>query len=77
MSKKIGGVVALAAMCALSLFLLNCGSSSSRPSGLLYVLTQGKQRRTGNNVSSFAIDLNNGESIADQFECQYVPYGGD
>src|SRR6202521_1500182 len=59
MSKKIGGVIALAAMCALSLFLLNCGSSSSRPSGLLYVLTQGSNG-TGNAVSSFAIDLNSG-----------------
>lgn len=59
MSKKIGGVVALAAMCALSLFLVNCGSSSSRPSGLLYVLTQGSNG-TGNAVSSFAIDLNSG-----------------
>jgi hypothetical protein len=59
MSKKIGGVIALAAMCALSLFLVNCGSSSSRPSGLLYVLTQGSNG-TGNAVSSFAIDLNSG-----------------
>ncbi len=59
MSKKIGGVVALTAMCALSLFLVNCGSSSSRPSGLLYVLTQGSNG-TGNAVSSFAIDLNSG-----------------
>ena len=59
MSKKIGGVVALAAMCALSLFLVNCGSSSSRPSGLLYVLTQGGNG-TGNAVSMFAIDLNSG-----------------
>jgi len=59
MSKKIGGVVALAGMCALSLFLLNCGSSSSRPSGLLYVLTQGSSG-TGNAVSSFAIDLSSG-----------------
>src|ERR1700675_4074252 len=59
MSKKIGGVVALAAICALSLFLVNCGSSSSRPSGLLYVLTQGSNG-TGNAVSSFAIDLNSG-----------------
>ncbi len=59
MSKKIGGVVALGAMCALSLFLVNCGSSSSRPSGLLYVLTQGSNG-TGNAVSSFAIDLNSG-----------------
>ena len=41
MSKKLGGVVALAGLCALSLFLVNCGSSSSRPAGVLYVLTQG------------------------------------
>ena len=59
MSKKIGGVVALAAICALSLFLLNCGSSSSRPSGLLYVLTQAGNG-AGNAVSMFAIDLNSG-----------------
>jgi len=59
MSKKIGVVVALVGVCALSLFLLNCGSSSSRPSGLLYVLTQGSNG-TGNNVSLFAIDLNSG-----------------
>ena len=59
MSKKIGGVVALVGLCALSLFLLNCGSSSSRPSGVLYVLTQGSNG-VGDNVSSFAIDLNSG-----------------
>lgn len=59
MSKKIGLVVALAGMCALSLFLLSCGSSSSRPSGVLYVLTQGSNG-TGNNISSFAIDLGSG-----------------
>jgi 6-phosphogluconolactonase (cycloisomerase 2 family) len=59
MSKKIGGVFALAGLCALSLFLLDCGSSSSRPSGLLYVLTQGSNG-VGNNVSSFAIDLGSG-----------------
>jgi hypothetical protein len=59
MSKKIGGVVALAAICALSLFLLNCGSSSSHPTGILYVLTQGNNG-VGNNVSSFATDLNSG-----------------
>ena len=59
MSKKICLVVALVGMCALSLFLLSCGSSSSRPSGLLYVLTQGSNG-TGNNVSSFAIDLGSG-----------------
>jgi hypothetical protein len=59
MSKRIGLVVALAGIGALSLFLLNCGSSSSRPSGLLYVLTQGING-TGNNISSFAIDLGSG-----------------
>src|SRR5208337_1569334 len=59
MSKKISGAVALVGLCALSLFLLNCGSSSSRPTGVLYVLTQGSTG-VGNNVSSFAIDLNNG-----------------
>jgi Lactonase, 7-bladed beta-propeller len=59
MSKKIGLLVALAAICALSLFLLNCGSSSSRPTGILYVLTQGNNG-VGNNVSSFATDLNSG-----------------
>jgi hypothetical protein len=59
MSKKISLVVALAGMCALCLFLLNCGSSSSRPSGVLYVLTQGING-IGNNVSSFSIDFNTG-----------------
>ena len=59
MSKKIGGVVALAGLCALSLFLVNCGSSSSRPTGVLYVLTQGSNG-LGNNVSTFAMDLNSG-----------------
>ena len=67
----------LVGMCALSLFLLNCGSSSSRPSGVLYVLTQGSNG-AGNNVSSFAIDLNTGESDSDQFEtstCLYCAAG--
>jgi len=59
MSKKIGGVLALAGLCALSLFLVNCGSSSSRPSGLLYVLTQGING-VGNNITSFSIDLGSG-----------------
>src|SRR5271166_2487213 len=60
MSKKISLILALLGMCALSLFLLNCGSSSSRPSGLLYVLTQGSNG-IGNNVSSFTIDLGSGQ----------------
>jgi 6-phosphogluconolactonase (cycloisomerase 2 family) len=56
MSKKTRGVVAFAALCGLSLFLLNCGSTVNRSSGLLYVLIQGS-----NNVSSYAIDLNSGK----------------
>ena len=59
MSKKINGIVALGAICVLSVFLLNCGSSSSRPSGLLYVLTQGINGG-GENVSSFAVDFSSG-----------------
>src|SRR5271165_3246194 len=55
MSKKTGFVVALVGMCALSVLLMSCGSSSSRPSGLLYVLSQAES-----NVSSYAINLNNG-----------------
>jgi hypothetical protein len=59
MAKKLGGVLALLGTCALSSFLLSCGSSSSRPSGVLYALTQGSNGY-GNNVSSFAMDLNSG-----------------
>lgn len=59
MSKKLGVLVALVGLCALSLFLISCGSSSSRPSGLLYVLTQGNNG-VGNNVTSFSIDLGGG-----------------
>ena len=59
MSKKLKIGVVLVGLCALSLLLLSCGSSSSRPSGLLYVLTQGTSG-SGNNVSSFSIDLNSG-----------------
>jgi hypothetical protein len=55
MSKKIPGLLALLAFLGLSLFLINCGTSSSRPSGVLYVLSQGE-----NNVGSYAIDLSNG-----------------
>src|ERR1700680_1831955 len=76
MSKKRGGVVARAAICALSLFLVNCGSSSSRPSGLLYVLTQGSNG-TGNAVSSFAIDLNSGNlSLINSNASTCKPAGG-
>ncbi len=59
MLKKIGGVVVLAGICALSVFLLNCGSSSFRPTEELYVLTQGSSG-LGNNVASFGIDLESG-----------------
>ena len=55
MSKKTGVVVAVLGICALSVFLVNCGSSSSRPAGLLYVLSQQE-----NNVSSYSIDLDTG-----------------
>jgi hypothetical protein len=59
MFTKIGGVFALAGMVGLSLFLLNCGSSSSRPAGTVYVLTQGSNGY-GDNVTSFSLDLNSG-----------------
>jgi hypothetical protein len=59
MSKKLGLALTLVGIVALSSFFLSCGSSSSRPSGLLYVLTDGTTG-IGNNVSSFAIDLNTG-----------------
>jgi len=55
MSKKTRGVVALVALCALSLFLLDCGSTVNRSSGLLYVLIQGSS-----DVSSYSINLNSG-----------------
>src|SRR5580698_10506761 len=59
MSKLLSGVVTLAAMCALSLFL-SCGSSSSRPAGVLYTVTQGLNG-SGNSISSFGMNLDNGE----------------
>jgi len=55
MLKRISGVLVLASLGALSLLLVNCGTSSSRPSGLLYVLSQEQS-----NVSSFAVDLGSG-----------------
>ena len=55
MSKKIRGVVALGALCGLSLFLVNCGSTVARSSGLLYVLSQGS-----NDIQSYAINLTSG-----------------
>ena len=53
MSKKLSGWLAFL---GLTLFLLSCGSSSSRPAGELYVLSQGE-----GNVGYFAIDLNSGK----------------
>ncbi len=68
MSKKIMGVVVLVGTCALSVLLLSCGSSSSRPTGVLYVETQGITEQgtpsVGFNVTSYAIDLNNGSLSA-------------
>ena len=55
MLKRISGVVALVGLCALSIFFVSCGSSSSRPSGLLYVLSQ-----EASSVSSYAVDLGTG-----------------
>jgi hypothetical protein len=73
MSRKLRGVLALAGACALSLFSLSCGSSSYRPAGVLYVLTQG-EGGTGNFVSSFSIDLYSGNlslinSVSDASTC--------
>ena len=56
MSKKTGGIVVLIACLALSVFLLNCGSSNSRPSGLLFVTST-----SSNTVQSYAINLSNGD----------------
>src|SRR6267154_1521644 len=55
MSKKISGFLAVVAFLGLTLFLINCGSSSSRPAGVLYVLSQGES-----NVGYYAIDLGSG-----------------
>ncbi len=76
MSKKLSVSIALVGLCALSLFLVNCGSSSSRPSGVLYVLTQGSNG-VGNNVSTFAMDLNSGGlSLVNSNASTCVPAGG-
>ena len=55
MSKKISGSFALLGFMSLTLFLISCGSSSSRPAGVLYYLSQGE-----NTVGSYAINLTNG-----------------
>jgi hypothetical protein len=68
MSKKIMGVVVLVGACALSVLLLSCGSSDSRPTAVLYVETQGITSEgtpsVGFNVTSYAINLNNGNLSA-------------
>ena len=56
MSKKIRRVFAFTLLLGLSLLLLNCGSSSSRPAAVLYVLSQGEAI-----VQSYAINLDNGK----------------
>jgi 6-phosphogluconolactonase (cycloisomerase 2 family) len=55
MSKKIRGLMAFVSLLGLSLFVLNCGSSNSRPAGVLFVTSQGASI-----VNSYAIDLVNG-----------------
>ncbi len=56
MLKKIRGLMAFVSLLGLSLFLLNCGSSNSRPAGVLFVASQG-----ASTVGSYAIDLTNGK----------------
>jgi len=68
MLKRTSRVVAFVGVCALISLLLSCGSSSSRPTGVLYVETQGLTAQgtpgIGFNVTSFAINLNNGSLSA-------------
>jgi hypothetical protein len=55
MLKKTSVVLAVLGICALGVFLLNCGSGSERPEGLLYIISQAE-----NNISSYAINLDSG-----------------
>jgi len=55
MSKKTPAILAFIVLASLSLLLLSCASSSSRPSDVLYVLSQGS-----NNVGSYALDISSG-----------------
>jgi 6-phosphogluconolactonase (cycloisomerase 2 family) len=55
MSKKLRAILAFAVLAGLSLLLLNCGTSTSRPAGVLYVLSQGEST-----VGSYAINLDSG-----------------
>jgi 6-phosphogluconolactonase len=56
MSRKTGGIVLLILMLGLSASLLNCGSSNSRPAGVLFLTSQGS-----NIVESYAVNLGNGD----------------
>ena len=56
MARKSGGIVVLILLLGLSIFLLNCGSSNSRPAGVLFVTSAG-----ANIVESYAINLGNGD----------------
>jgi hypothetical protein len=63
-------------VCALSSFLLSCGSSSSRPSGLLYVLTEGSNG-IGTNITSYGINLDSGSlSLINSNASTCQPIGG-
>lgn len=68
------GVVALLGMCALCVFLVSCGSTSDRPIGLLYVVSQAES-----NISSYTIDLDTGNlsliTEAMPATCQTAPCG--
>lgn len=73
MLKKIRGLMAFVSLVGLSFFLLNCGSSSSRPSGVLFVTSQG-----ASTVGSYAIDLGNGhlsQLNTTASTCQTAPCG--
>jgi DNA-binding beta-propeller fold protein YncE len=56
MFRKTGGIFVLVALLGLSVFLMNCGSSNSRPAGVLFVVTQGAAL-----IDSYAINLGNGD----------------
>jgi 6-phosphogluconolactonase (cycloisomerase 2 family) len=55
MSKKTTGILLVAVLAGLSLSLISCASSSSRPAALLFVALQG-----ANQVNSYAVNLKNG-----------------
>jgi 6-phosphogluconolactonase (cycloisomerase 2 family) len=52
---RLSRVLSIAVLCVLSVLFLSCGTSSGRPAGLLYVVSQAES-----NVTSFAIDLLSG-----------------